>query len=109
MSVYAILHQTNHDYTSAEQYGEVEVLFPLGVNVTNINVITESARVWFREFDFEQDYFLPVGNPIVVASVAMCFAEEMVLTGVDEASILEWDKSSREYVTRKFTLSKECA
>lgn len=106
MAVYTIQKQTNHDYSPAEVYGEINTLFPLGVNITDVEVISEAAREWFQGFDFDDDYFLPIGNPVVVAIISMCFLEEMFLMQVSEAKMLEWDKYSRNYVERLFTIGQ---
>lgn len=105
VAVFALLKQTNHDFTSAEQYGDIDILFPLGVNVVNVDVIADAARRWFHEFDFQDDYFLPVGNPVVVAVVSMCLIEEAIAMQVDSINILEWDNKDRSYVEREFTPS----
>jgi hypothetical protein len=107
MAVYAILQQPNHDFTSAGRFGHINLLFPLGVNFVNIDVIAKAARDWFKDFDFQEDVFLPVGNPIVVAVVSMCLVEEMLLMEVDQALILEWDRSSQSYIEKTFTLDPE--
>lgn len=107
MAVYTIQKQTNHDYSPAEVYGDINTLFPLGVNVTDVEVISKAARVWFKTFNFQEDYFLPIGNPAVVAIVSMCLLEELFLREVSEADMLEWDKHSRAYVCRTFYLGKE--
>jgi len=100
MTVYAILKQNNHDYSEAERYGKVKFLFPLGINVMNTELIVSSACVWFEDFDFEEDHFLPLGNPIVVALVSMCLSEAMYPNHETEVNILEWDKHDQTYVTR---------
>lgn len=105
MAVYALLKQSNHDFSTAEQYGNVDILFPLGVNNINVAVITDAARTWFHEFDFQDDYFLPVGNPVVVAIVAMCLVEEAIAMQVDSFKMLEWDSKSRAYCEQEYTLS----
>ncbi len=107
MTVYAILRQSNHDYKPAEKYGQLEFIFPLGINITDVGAISEIARNFFADFDFENDYFLPVGNPIVVAAVSMCLLEEMKLCRERSANFLEWDKPSQTYVTHKFDLTEE--
>ena len=105
MAVYALLKQANHDFTSAEKYGEIDILFPLGVNIVNVDVIADAARQWFRDFDFTDDHFLPVGNPIVVAIATACLVEEAVAMEADSFTVLEWDNKDRSYVSHEFNLS----
>lgn len=109
LSVFTILKQNNHDYTGAEKFGPLDFLFPLGVNVVNVEVISEAARNWFQniDFDFDEDYFLPVGNPIVVAIVTACLVEEMLLMRSEHVNMLEWDRQTQSYVVRRFSLSDD--
>ena len=100
MTVYAILRQNNHDYSEAEKYGKIKFLFPLGVNVMNTSLVVSSAYEWFKDFDFDNDHFLPLGNPIIVALVSMCLSEAMFPVHQTEVSILEWDKHAQTYVPR---------
>lgn len=105
MTVYTILKQANHDYSAAEKYGNLSVLFPLGVNVVDVNVILDAAGDWFSDFDFEDDIFMPIGNPIIVSIVTICLVEEMALRGKDTVNMLEWDKYSREYVVKEVEIN----
>ena len=107
MTVFTPTKQNNHDYSAAEAFGELDVLFPLGINITNVDLISQHARDWFKNFDFQEDHFLPIGNPVVVAVMTMCLLEEAFLLQVDEISLLEWDKQSQAYVPRTFVVSEE--
>jgi len=100
MAVYTILRQNNHDYSEAEKHGKVQFLFPLGVNVVNTKLIVDSARNWFKDFDFGEDYFLPVGGPVVVSLVSMCLFEEMYDTFHEAVNLLDWDKHQQTYIVR---------
>lgn len=104
MAVYAILFQSNHDYSTVAAYGDVKVLFPLGVNMTKVDVICDAADKWFEDFDFDEDYFLAVGNPIVVSIVSMRFAEAMAAADAVSAKFLEWEKQNQSYTIRHYDL-----
>ena len=102
MTVYAILQPQSHDFSSLAKFGEVDLLFPLGLHVTNPKVVADAADAWFQNFNFNEDYYLPAGNPAVVAIVSMVFQRHVAARNQDEVSMLEWDKYARKYAVRDF-------
>jgi len=107
MTVYTIVKQANHDFTTASEFGELNVLFPLGVNIVDVKIIADAAREFFSDFDFDNDYFLPVGSPIVVAVVCICLSEEFELQQKESISFLEWDKYRQSYSVKTYDASDE--
>lgn len=107
MTVYIVAKQTNHDYASAGMFGDTSILFPLGVHIIDARVIATAARAWFADFNFDEDYFLPIGNPIVVAIISLCLAEELEIQQKDSINFLEWDKYRQTYSVNTYEVEDD--
>ena len=97
-----VIQEGKNDYSSAENYGEVNFVTRSDYRTTkgsqqNATVISDIAR--FRtDYIAGMDYIILAGNPIVTALVVMSLVD-------GNHRFLKWDGRRSEYIP--FTLNRE--
>lgn len=98
MAVYVSARQDNHDTSSAEvEYGDLNYLFPMGISVIDPDLLLDEARKWVSDFDFDEDYFIPVGPPLLIAIASMALVDEANNQEAETITFLEWDRRAQKY------------
>ena len=98
MSIIWITQETPHNFTSAEEFGEV-------VFVTNRDLhnhpnslhnpeVLRQIQSKLTRFDPDNDFILPVGSPYISAMVFMMLGR----AGVDKVRILRWSNRDKLYI-----------
>ncbi len=93
---YKISDQTvkSMDLTPAREYGELEVLLPSSQSLLAPVPTVRILREKLKNFS-DADYILPVGDPVLMSTVAMIAGE--INNG--KVTFLKWDKLIRKYIT----------
>lgn len=81
------------DISPASQFGEIKVCLPSGLNFHAPVPVIRQLRDELHEFNGQEDYFLPLGDPLVMAVAA-------AMIGRREAKfrMLKWDRNMRHYL-----------
>jgi hypothetical protein len=90
------------DLAPLAEWGEHRVLIPPGVNFVSAEPLVGMMREGLASFEPERDYFLPLGDPTVMA-VGMGVMGQMVR----RFRMLKWDRYERVYVPMWIDLRKE--
>ena len=87
--VFITQQQPGFDYSSAEDFGKVVSIWPSNVQAWgDTRHLAADARRILADFDHEQDYLLPMGDPAL-----MCMASAEVSIGTDGTfNVLKWDR-----------------
>lgn len=92
ISLVAGIARPTVDLTPAAEFGDMEVLLPhsqsLLAPVPTIRVLKEKLRNFTDE-----DYILPVGDPVLMSTVSMVAAAQ----NGGRVKFLKWDKPMRRY------------
>jgi hypothetical protein len=81
------------DLAPAAQYGETEVLMPFAQSMLATVPTVRALKEKLRNFT-DDDYLLPVGDPVLISTVAMIAAEQ----NGGRVKFLKWDKPTHSYV-----------
>lgn len=97
-----VIQEGNNDYSPAEEFGEVH--FITTGDLRNIEGSKQNSQVMTDLWRFKasyitgKDYIVPVGNPVLIALVAM-------ILGPGSHKFLKWDGRRAAYIP--FTLNRE--
>lgn len=81
------------DLSPALQYGELEILLPNSQSLYSPVPTVRALREKLKDFS-DEDYILPVGDPVLISTVAMVAGE--INNG--QVTFLKWDKPTRKYL-----------
>lgn len=90
--VIAGVTRSSMDLTPAAKFGDIEVLMPTSQSMLAPVPTVRSLKEKLRNFT-DEDYILPVGDPVLIATVAMIAAEQ----NGGRVKFLKWDKHLRSY------------
>lgn len=98
MTVYVTQELKGRDLSSALSFGELQVVVPASMDVTNsnMNAIIDLAWTVLDEFDCEKDYVLLSGDPVVIATVCAIAAEAISFN--QHLRVLRWDRIDERYI-----------
>ena len=82
------------DLTPAREYGELVVLLPSSQSLLSTVPTVRTLREKLKNFS-NDDYILPVGDPVLMSTVAMIAGE--INNG--KVTFLKWDRHVRKYIT----------
>lgn len=82
------------DLTPAAEYGELSILMPTSQSMLATVPTVRALKEKLRNFT-DDDYILPVGDPVLIATVAMVASE---ING-GRIKFLKWDKGMKQYLT----------
>lgn len=98
--VYCVCEPTSHkeggsriDITPAAEYGEIEILLGHTQSLFAPVPTVRKLRDKLAEFS-DDDYILPVGDPVLMSTVAMVAAE----MNNGRVKFLKWDRIQRRYM-----------
>lgn len=80
------------DLSPAGEFGEVRVMLPSGMNFHAAAPAVQQLREALRDFRGDRDYFLPLGDPLVMAAAAAIIARREGFF-----RMLKWDRFTRSY------------
>lgn len=85
------------NYTSAEKFGDVKFVTSKNFNAAMNSLInadlSKEIKDSLRGFDYDNDYVVPTGSPIVSMAVAA-----MLGRNTSKLKILKWDKRDYRYL-----------
>lgn len=87
------------DVSPAKEYGELKVMLPAGINFHAAAPVIQQLRDELRDFRGDEDYLLPIGDPLVMAAAAALIARRE-----PSFKMLKWDRYSRKYLCYKVEL-----
>lgn len=82
------------DISPATEFGEVEILLPSGMNYNSSDDIYNPLVDKLREFDFGNDFLLPMGDPVIIS----CSIAILARASPDPFMALKWDRVSHRYM-----------
>ena len=88
------------DFTTAEEFGRVEILAPNGKHILTPDVFREMLAAKLDDFNPEHDYILPCGDYTVLFFIGMMMAYRF-----DRVRVLRWVSDVKKY--QPLTLSIE--
>lgn len=96
MATVFVTQEVNHNFTKAEQFGEIDFITRDDLNNTrnsihNENLVSEIKHK-LRNFNESEDWLVIAGSPYVSALVFMILGQK----GVKNLNILRWD--NRDYI-----------
>lgn len=110
MSRVWVLQETNHDFTKAENYGEVVFVSVAGQDdFNNLRGSLSNERLLahlsheLRDFNPEEDYIVITGSPYITAATFLILGNRRV-QGV---RFLRWDNRDLIYIPLYIELRKE--
>lgn len=80
------------DLTPAAEHGELEVLLPFSQSMLAPVPTVRTLKEKLRNFT-DEDFILPVGDPVLIATVAMVAAQQ----NGGRVKMLKWDKPTHRY------------
>ena len=96
-----------HDYTDAEQYGDLVFLTRLDLNNVKHGQHNEALvgelRRGLRDFNADEDFMMVVGSPYVGCAVFLILGH----MGIRKVSLLRWSNRDKKYVPMYIELRKE--
>ena len=81
------------DLTPAAEYGDLEILLPNSQSLFSTVQTVRVLREKLKNFT-DEDYILPVGDPVLMSTVAMVAGD--INNG--KVNFLKWDKLVRKYL-----------
>lgn len=102
-----VTQETNHDFTKAEQYGEV--VFLTRDDLNNIKSSLQNDKVLadiktkLRGFNPDEDWLVITGSPYISAAVFLILGHLKVYA----PKILRWDNRDFRYVPMQIELRRE--
>lgn len=90
--VIAGVQRPSMDITPAAVFGELVVLMPTSQSMLAPVPTVRTLKEKLRNFT-DEDFILPVGDPVLIATVAMIAAEQ----NGGKVKFLKWDKPTRRY------------
>lgn len=99
MTVYVTQELKGRDLSSALMFGELQVVVPAGMDITNSNMDAVIDLVWevMDKFDCTKDYVLLSGDPVVIATVC-AVASETTTPDLYPLRVLRWDRIDERYI-----------
>lgn len=91
--VYAVCEPTGFDLSPAVEYGQIEVLLKHSQSLLAPVPTVRKLREALKDFS-DDDYILPVGDPVLMSTVSM-IAGEM---NRGRVKFLKWDRVARKYL-----------
>lgn len=82
------------DFTPALEHGDLVVLMPQSQSMLAPVPTVRALKEKLRNFT-DNDFILPVGDPVLIATVAMVAAEQ----NGGRVKFLKWDKHEHRYFT----------
>lgn len=102
-----VTQETNHDFTPAEQFGEVEFLTCDDLNNNKSSMQNEhvlaSIRHKLRKFDPANDWLVITGSPYISAAVFLMLGHMKV----QSVQVLRWDNRDHRYLPMFIELRRE--
>lgn len=89
------------DLSSVTDHGRMEVLLPSGMNYVESSAVLAQLRPKLDGFDEENDYLLPVGDPVAMAAAAALLGARC-----KRFRMLKWDRIHKRYFIFTITLQK---
>lgn len=91
---YAIagVQRSKVDLTPAAEYGNLEILLPTSQSLLSTVPTVRTLKEKLRNFT-DEDFILPVGDPVLISTVAIVAAEQ----NGGRVKFLKWDKQVRRY------------
>lgn len=83
----------NIDLSPAAEYGEIQILMPHSQSMLAPVPTVRSLKEKLRNFT-DNDYILPVGDPVLIATVSMLASEQ----NGGRVKFLKWDKRTGKYL-----------
>jgi hypothetical protein len=80
------------DLTPALEYGDPVILMPQSQSMLSPVPTVRALKEKLRNFT-DDDYILPVGDPVLISTVAMVAAEQ----NGGKVKFLKWDKLQKKY------------
>ena len=87
------------DLTPAMKYGEIEVLIEANTMGIAIQPLISVLRSRLAKFT-DDDYILPVGDPVAIGAVTAIAAE----VNRGQLKMLRWDRRMKQYTELKFNI-----
>lgn len=84
--------RTSMDFTPALEYGDLEVLLPQSQSMLAPVPTVRALKEKLRNFT-DDDYILPVGDPVLIGTVVMVAAQQ----NGGKVKFLKWDRLQRKY------------
>lgn len=86
------MQRSKLDMTPAREYGELVILLPSSQSLLSTVPTVRTLKEKLRNFT-DNDYILPVGDPVLMSTVAVIAAEQ----NGGKVKFLKWDKPTRRY------------
>lgn len=80
------------DLSPAAEYGELQVLMPQSQSMLSPVPTVRALKEKLRNFT-DDDFIVPVGDPVLIATVAMVAAEQ----NGGRVKFLKWDRMLKKY------------
>lgn len=80
------------DMTPATEFGRLEILLPTNQSLFSTVPTVRYLREKLADFS-DDDFILPVGDPVLISMVAMVAAD----INKGRAQFLKWDKKTKKY------------
>lgn len=91
--VYAVCEPANFDLTPALAYGQLEILVTHSQSLLAPVPTVRKLKDKLRNFS-DNDYILPIGDPVLMSTVSM-IASEM---NHGRVKFLKWDRIQKKYL-----------
>lgn len=86
------VERVSMNLTPAGEYGDIEILMPQSQSMLAPVPTVRALKEKLRTFS-DEDYILPVGDPVLISTVAMVAGE----MNHGRVKFLKWDKGLRRY------------
>lgn len=102
-----VTQETNHDFSSAEGFGDVVFLthqdfINIRHSAHNEGLLSDLSFK-LKKYDPEQDYIVTAGSPYVIAAVFLLLGARAMRS----IRILRWDNRDRKYIPLFIELRRE--
>lgn len=99
-TVFAVCEPPTMDLTPAAEYGQIEVLLTHSQSLLAPVPTIRKLKDKLRNFS-DNDFLLPVGDPVLMSTVAMIAGE----ANNGRVSFLKWDRIQKRYLVIKVDTS----
>lgn len=87
-----------HDYSDAKRFGNLVFLTSQGFNPKDLDRVSFLLAEKLENFDPDQDYFLPVGQDLIILTAFYILAQRH-----SKFNVLFWDFRARRYVVQEYS------
>lgn len=102
MSVY-VTNYAGHDFSAAEQYGELEYVTKGNINIYRTDRDLYNLTEKLEKYDDEKDYLLLSGNILVNAMVLSV----LLTKGVKKLNLLVYDAKNLNYIHHTLIIDRD--